>query len=104
MRIVTGNAILARDRTHRTIPETAGPSVGARLPVAVGRPVTTAAELCAFREFQFATIARLEQLQIIFVVAIVTEIVPVVPAVSHHDFRMLLRDDQVVLVVKGECG
>jgi hypothetical protein len=104
MGIVAGHAVLLRLRAHVSIPVTAHPAMGAGIPIAVGRAVTTAAERSALGQFQFAAIARLQEFQIIFVVAIVTEIVPVIPAVPHDDVGMLRRDDEVVFFIEGEGG
>ena len=71
----------------------------ARFPVAKGGPVTTAAELTALRKLQLTSVARLQQLQVRLIMTIVTIVVPLMPPVMHHDFLVLLRKDNLVILV-----
>src|SRR5262249_19312973 len=83
-------------------PISANPSMSARLPIAVGGAMTTAAKPRAFRELQLVPIAGLEHLQIVFVMAIETKIVSVVTSMPHHNVRMFLGNNQIVLVIEAQ--
>src|ERR1044071_1804445 len=102
VRIVAGDTGLAVDRTGLLVPITAGAPVDAGLPIAVRGAVTAPAERRAFRQLQFAPIARLQQVQIRFVMAIETNVVPIMPSVAHDDVGVLLGNHQVVVGIEAQ--
>jgi len=102
VRVMTGDAILPRDRAGLPPPIAGGASVGARLPIAIGWTVTTAAQPGALGELQLATIAGLEHFEIGLIVAIEAEVVPVMAAVPHDNIRVFLGDNDVVIFVVSQ--
>ena len=102
VRVMAGYAILPGDRTGIPLPVAAGPAMRAGFPVAVCRTMAATAERSAFHKLQLAAIARLKLLQVVLIVAIETQVVPVVTPVPHHHVRMLLRDQEVVFLIKPQ--
>src|SRR5436853_7577346 len=88
VRIMAGNTIDARDRSHVAVPVAASAPVGAGFPITISGSVTTATERRAVRQLQMTTVARLKLLQVGLIVTIETKAVPVVASMSHHDLRM----------------
>ena len=102
VRVMAGHAVLPCDLTERSLPVTAHASMRAGLPIAIIRTVTTSAKLRAFGQFQFATIAGLEKVQVRFIVTVEAKIVAVVLTMSHHDVGVLLRNDQDLVGIKAQ--
>src|SRR5689334_14093704 len=71
----------------------------ARFPIAKGGAVTTATELRALCKLQLPPVARLQQFQVRLVMTIVTIVVPLMAPVMHHDLLVLLRKDNLVILV-----
>src|ERR1039458_2265338 len=100
--VVAVHANLALDRAGGPVPIPAGPAVGSGFPVAIGRPVATAAKERALRQLNLPPVAGLQQFQVLLVVAVETVVVPVVRPVPHHNVRVFLRDDEIVLRVEPQ--
>ena len=64
--------------------------------------MAASAEGRAVGEGERAAIARLQQGQVRFVVAVEAVVVPAVLAMPHHNVRMLLGNDQVLLPVETQ--
>ena len=74
----------------------------ARQPVAISRPVATAAQLAAVGEGQFPPVPGLEQGQIGLVVTVETIVVAAMLAVPHHDVGVLRGNNDVLVGVKPQ--
>ena len=98
--IVAVHANLAFDGVRAAVPVAAGPAMGAGLPVAIRRPVATAAQERTLGKLDLPPVASLQQLQVLLVMAVEAVVVPVVRAMFHHNILMLLRDNDVVLRVE----
>jgi hypothetical protein len=64
--------------------------------------MATAAQGCAFWEFQLPAITRLEEFEIRFIVAVVAKVVAVVASMTHYDVRVFFGNDQIVLLIKPQ--
>ena len=96
------HADLALDRAGGPVPITAGPAVSSGFPIAIGRPVATAAKQRALNQLNLAPIAGLQQFQVLLVVAVKAVVVSVMRAVPHHDVLMFLRNDDILLCIKPQ--
>ena len=94
------HANLAFHRAGSPVPVATSAAMGSSFPVAIGRPVATAAERGAFRQFDLTPIAGLQQFQVLLVVAVEAVVVAVMRPVPHHNILMLFRDDEVVLRIE----
>ena len=102
VRIMAVHADLAFNGAGGPFPVASGPAVSPGFPVAIGRPVATAAERRAFRQFDLAPVAGLQQFQILLVVTVKAVVVPVMRPVPHHDVLMFLRNDDILLRIKPQ--
>ena len=102
VRIVAVHADLAFDWAEASVPIATCPAMGSGFPVAIGRPVATAAKERAFRQLNLTPVTGLQQFQVLLVVAVETVVVPVVRPVPHHDVLMFLWNDDIVLRVKPQ--
>lgn len=102
MRIVAGDTILTLEGAWSPAPISARPPVRSSFPIAVCRSVATAAEQGTVGKSQFASVTRLEEIQIHLVMAVVTVVVPVVVAVCHHQFLVLLGKDYFLIGIQME--
>ena len=100
MGIVAGRAGLLGRLSKLPVPITAGPSVNARLPIAIGRAMATAAKLRAFRQFQSVTVPRHQLIEVRRVVAIVTMIVAFVSSMLESKILVFVRQDHIVVLIQ----
>ena len=100
VRMVTRSAVHPRERPQRAIPVTAHPAMHTQFPIAIGRPVTTGAELRALPDCQLAAILGQQFLAIQRVVAVETSVVAVVPPVMHDQIAVFLGQDDLTLGVQ----
>src|ERR1035437_3298856 len=99
VRVVAACATEAHHVALAVIPEAAYAAMCSGFPIAIRRPVTTAAERRDIVEFQFAAVAHLERGEVLFVVAVVKEVVSVVRTVAHHDVGVLLGNNDLLVRV-----
>src|SRR4051812_18328825 len=100
MRIMTGSADLAGHCAEAGIPIAARATVHAGFPIAISRPMTTAAQGGAVCDFQFASVASLEGVEFVFVVAVKAIIVAPMAAVAHDNVFVLLRNNNLLVFIK----
>lgn len=102
MRIVAGGASLAIHVSHRLIPKTARAPMRTRFPVAISRPVATAAKWSAVRDFQFIALARSQSVELVFVVTIEAVVVAAMRSVSHNDVFVFFGNDDDALLIETD--
>jgi hypothetical protein len=99
---MAGDAIDSRDGTEVTVPVTASAAVSAGFPVPIGWAMATAAKRGTFGELQLPAVAGLELFEIALIMAVEAQIIAVMTPVPHHDVRMLLRNNQILLLIEAK--
>ena len=89
MRMMTRSAFKPRNGARAAVPEAARAAVNARLPIAVGRSMTTAAELAAFLPRKARAVAAPQLVQMFGIVTVEALVVPIVAAVPNDQIVVL---------------